>query len=63
MVVVKVKPDPYTGDTDLENLCAYVTNPAKSYNGAYIFGRGTEPYRAFEDFCEVQNLYGKTSEV
>ncbi|MBO4952516.1 MAG: relaxase/mobilization nuclease domain-containing protein, partial [Lachnospiraceae bacterium] len=45
--------------TDLENLCAYVTNPAKSYNGAYTFGRGAEPYRAFEDFCEVQNLSGK----
>jgi len=60
MSVVKVKPDAYTKDTDLKNLCAYIVNPEKTLGGYYTFGRGTEPESAFEDFCEVQELYGKT---
>jgi len=35
MSVVKVKPDAYTKDTDLKNLCAYIVNPEGTVEGDY----------------------------
>ena len=59
MATVKITPHTYSADSDLKNLCAYIVDPLKTANGYYSFGRGVEPERAFEDFCEVQRLYGK----
>lgn len=61
MAVVKIMPYAYSKDSDLENLCNYIINPNKTGDGYYAFGRGAEPESAFEDFCELQKLYGKTS--
>ena len=60
MAVVKVMPYTYSWDSDLKNLCDYIVNQEKTGYGYYTFGRGAEPLSAFEDFCELQQLHGKT---
>lgn len=60
MAIVKVTPSPYSSNTDLQNLIAYILNPQKTCDGAYAFTRGINPGKVFEDFCEAQTLYGST---
>ena len=60
MAVVKVMPYTYSWDSDLKNLCDYIVDQDKTGYGYYTFGRGVEPLSAFEDFCELQQLRGKT---
>ena len=62
MAIVKLAPNPCSSNNDLENLCNYIIRPDRAgNNGRYIFGRGANPYNAYNEFTEMQELFGKAS--
>lgn len=47
-------------DGMLKNLI-YVTNPAKTKQGVYVYGLNCDAENAYQDFCLVKELFQKTS--
>lgn len=59
MAIIKIVNNPCDTDLALQNLCLYIINPAKTRN--LFNGRGLNPQTAYENMCEVQELWSKTS--
>ena len=60
MANVKIVDNPVDSDYALQNLCSYIVNPVKTAGGVNVFGRGLNPYNAYEDICEAQSLFEKS---
>ena len=59
MAILKLINNSYDDEQALRNLCAYITNPET--NHGLCAGRGIDPPRVYEDICNAQSLWQKTS--
>lgn len=59
MANVKVKDNPVDSLESLYNLCQYITGDAESIKRHFSYGRGVDPNNVFEEFKNMQELFGR----